>query len=80
MFNVNKNELSCYVVPTYLHTYVGLILYFIFVRSELGQRALAAGEVWLYSCGQSYKQYTLVIYKSRVVMWGIFKSGTTLEL
>ena len=32
------------------------------------------------SCGQSYKQFTLVIYESRVVIWGIFKSGTTLEL
>ena len=30
-------------------------------------------------CGQSYKQFTLVIYESRVVIWGIFKSGTTLE-
>ena len=28
---------------------------------------------------QSYKQFTLVIYDSRVVIWGIFKSGTTLE-
>ena len=31
------------------------------------------------SGGQSYKQFTLVIYNSRVVIWGIFKSGTTLE-
>ena len=30
--------------------------------------------------GQSYKQFTLVIYDSRVVIWGIFQSGTTLEL
>ena len=30
-------------------------------------------------CGQSYKQFTLVIYDSTVVIWGIFKSGTTLE-
>ena len=30
--------------------------------------------------GQSYKQFTLVNYNSRVVIWGIFKSGTTLEL
>ena len=29
--------------------------------------------------GQSYKQFTLVIYDSRVVIWGILKSGTTLE-
>ena len=28
--------------------------------------------------GQSYKQFTIVIYESRVVIWGIFKSGTTL--
>ena len=32
-----------------------------------------------YFSGQSYKQFTLVIYDSRVVIWGIFKSGTTLE-
>ena len=30
--------------------------------------------------GQSYKQFTIVIYDSRVVIWGNFKSGTTLEL
>ena len=29
--------------------------------------------------GQSYKQFMLVIYDSRVIKWGIFKSGTTLE-
>ena len=29
--------------------------------------------------GQSYKHFTLVIYESRVVIWGIFKSETTLE-
>ena len=29
--------------------------------------------------GESYKQFTLVFYDSRVVIWGIFKSGTTLE-
>ena len=33
----------------------------------------------LQPCGQSYKQFTLIIYESRVVIWGIFKSGTTLE-
>ena len=30
------------------------------------------------SCGQSYKYFTIVIYNPRVVVWGIFKSGTTL--
>ena len=29
--------------------------------------------------GQSYKQFSVVIYESRVVIWGIFMSGTTLE-
>ena len=33
----------------------------------------------LLTSGQSYKQFTLVIYDSRVLIWGIFKSGTTLE-
>ena len=47
------------------------------------QRTLtASGEVSLYlqlaSCGQSYKYFTLVIYDSRVVIWGIFKSGMPL--
>ena len=31
------------------------------------------------TCGQSYKHFTLVNYDSRVVIWGIFQSGTTLE-
>ena len=30
-------------------------------------------------CGQSYKHFTLVNYDSRVVKWGIFQSGSTLE-
>ena len=29
--------------------------------------------------GQSYKHFTLVNYESRVIIWDIFKSGTTLE-
>ena len=32
-----------------------------------------------YFCGQSYKHFMLVNYDSRVVIWGIFQSGTTLE-
>ena len=28
--------------------------------------------------GQSYKHFTLIIYNPRVVIWGIFKSGTPL--
>ena len=31
------------------------------------------------ACGQSYKHYMLVNYDSRVVIWGIFQSGMTLE-
>ena len=31
-------------------------------------------------CGQSYKSSTIVNYESRVILWGNFKSGTTLEL
>ena len=31
------------------------------------------------ACGQSYKHFTLVIYDSSVVIWGIFKSATPLE-
>ena len=29
--------------------------------------------------GQSYNHFTIVNYDSSVVIWGIFKSGTTLE-
>ena len=32
------------------------------------------------TCGQSYKGSRIVNYDSRVVIWGIIKSGTTLEL
>ena len=34
----------------------------------------------VFTSGQSYKQFTIVIYNSRVVIWGNFKSCTTLEL
>ena len=30
-------------------------------------------------CGQSYKHFMIINYNSRVIIWGIFKSGTTLE-
>ena len=30
------------------------------------------------TCGQSYKRFMLVMYDSRVVIWGIFKSGMPL--
>ena len=33
----------------------------------------------LKTCGQSYKGSRIVNYDSRVVIWGNFKSGTTLE-
>ena len=29
--------------------------------------------------GQSYKHFMIVIYDPRVVKWGVFKSGMTLE-
>ena len=34
---------------------------------------------WREPCGLSYKHFTIVIYDPRVVIWSIFKSGTTLE-
>ena len=34
---------------------------------------------WI-TCGKSYKASTIVNYNPRVVIWGIFKSGSTLEL
>ena len=32
-----------------------------------------------WNCGQSYKHFMIVNYGSRVVIWGIIQSGTTLE-
>ena len=29
--------------------------------------------------GQSYKHFMIVIYNPRVIIWGVFKSGTSLE-
>ena len=46
---------------------------------------IVATEALSHSCtspmisGQSYKRFTIVIYDSRVVIWSIFKSNTTLE-
>ena len=40
---------------------------------------LETGKSKKYTCGQSYKGSMIVNYNSRVVIWGIFKSGTTLE-
>ena len=52
-----------------------LIKYLCLIVISLGLTHLSLAKI----SGQSYKQFTLVIYKSRVVIWGIFKSGTTLE-
>ena len=46
---------------------------------KLKVQELAVSDLRATLCGQSYKHFTLVIYESRVVIWGIFKSGTTLE-
>ena len=46
---------------------------------------IVATEALSHSCtspmisGQSYKRFMIVIYDSRVVIWSIFKSSTTLE-
>ena len=55
-------------------------------RQELTKLLLfACGEavesklVKLEISGQSNKHFTLINYDSRVVIWGIFNSGTTLE-
>ena len=40
---------------------------------------LSGLHLWEKTCGQSYKHFTLVNYNSRVVIWGNFKSGMTLE-
>ena len=38
-----------------------------------------ANNIWKETSGQSYKGSTIVNYDSRVIIWGNFKSGTTLE-
>ena len=40
----------------------------------------ALASIFLWPCGQSYKHFTIINYDSRVVIWGIFQSGTTLHL
>ena len=42
-------------------------------------RDMGTGEPSYLFSGQSYKTITLVNYDSRVLIWGIFKSGMTLE-
>ena len=46
-------------------------------RSPPDPDCLLVGSLWL-TGGQSYK-FTSVNYDPRVVIWGIFKSGTPLE-
>ena len=47
-------------------------------RQAIDRRRFEPNEETHFS-GQSYKHFTLVNYDSRVVIWGIFQSGTTLE-
>ena len=62
-------------------------LHFIMQTEESDQSFLIFLEIQVSSkdvycigiCGQSYKHFTLVNYDSRVEIWGIFQSGTTLE-
>ena len=42
--------------------------------------AKTEGKLGPESCGQSYKQLTHVIYKSRVIIQPIFQLGTTLDM
>ena len=46
-------------------------------RFYSGSHSVILAQAW--TCGQSYKHFTVVNYDPRVVIWGIFKSGTTLE-
>ena len=46
--------------------------------STLGMKVLQQ-EPQFENSGQSYNHFTIVNYDSSVVIWGIFKSGTTLE-
>ena len=50
------------------------------INYYVGERFKDSFRLATMNCGESYKQFTLIIYESRVVIWGIFKSGTTLEL
>ena len=51
----------------------------IIAREREGWKSRFRGHSWREPSGQSYKHFTLVNYDSRVVIWGNFKSGTTLE-
>ena len=53
---------------------IGLPTYVVVIRIILANCQNARD-----ASGQSYKKFKLVIYESRVVIWDIFKSGTTLE-
>ena len=46
---------------------------------EIGGNTLDIIPSSITTSGQSYKTFTLVNYESRVVIWGICQSGTTLE-
>ena len=48
-------------------------------RRNHGAMAATIKVFLLLICGQSYKQFTLVIYDPRVVIWSVFQSGPTLE-
>ena len=54
-----------------------------YVKTAVATVRETLGNIWdtVYTniWGQSYKHFTLVNYDFRVVIWGIFQSGMTLE-
>ena len=54
-----------------------------YVKTAVATVRETFGNIWdtVYTniWGQSYKHFTLINYDFRVVIWGIFQSGMTLE-
>ena len=73
---VNKNVLFQPKTEVFkiLISYMLKMISFIFIS-----KSILTLLVKLPTSGQSYKQFMLVIYNSTVAIWGIFKSGMTLE-
>ena len=74
--NFHKNLSGSTTYDSILYNFTNLCAY---LWSKSGIKLLTYKRLWngLLS-GQSYKYFMLVNYDSRVVIWGIFLSGTTL--
>ena len=74
------NRWWCFVLKSfdYLETFDQIATCVEHLRNII-PRSLSQSWLFVLSSGQSYKHFMIVNYDSRVVIWGNFKSGTTLE-